>query len=182
MHNTGLKVQQDFFFPVERWGRNETADAEIKESNIEHYRISVDGKELKATDVARPKEEGSQTKEETSEANQESIETKEENSEAEEESSEAVEESSEADKEGDETTSGSIWQEELSTIKSWKKSVIPFERNQTRDVTIHYNARYAERNESVSDDPHNSDVTFVYSRSPPATSKCAIRKARVVDT
>ena len=24
MHNTGPKVQQDFFFPVERWGTNQT--------------------------------------------------------------------------------------------------------------------------------------------------------------
>jgi hypothetical protein len=172
MHNTGPKVQQDFFFPVERWGRNETADAEIKEGNIEHYRISVDGKELKVTDVARPKEKGSETKEGTSEANQESSETKEEtsdgNNEATQDSSQAEEESSEADEEGDETTSGPLWQEELSTIKSWKKSVIPFERNQTRDVTIRYNARYAENDESVSDDSHNSDVTFAYrSRRPP---------------
>jgi hypothetical protein len=183
MNNTGPKVQQDFFFPVERWGRNETADAEIKESNIEHYRISVDGKELKATDVARPKEKGSQTKEGTSEANQETSETKEEtsegNNEATQDSSQAEEESSEADEEGDETTSGPLWQEELSTIKSWKKSVIPFERNQTQDVTIHYNARYAERNESVSDDSHNSDVTFAYSLSPAATWKGAIGKGKI---
>src|SRR6476619_6213781 len=26
MHNTGPKVQQDFFFPVERWGKIQTAD------------------------------------------------------------------------------------------------------------------------------------------------------------
>src|SRR5436190_9189435 len=50
MHNTGPKVQQDFFFPVERWGKN--PDADTKGSDIDHYQISVDGKELKSTNVA----------------------------------------------------------------------------------------------------------------------------------
>src|SRR5215468_8716007 len=57
MHNTGPKVQQEFFFPVERWGKNDSADADIKETKLENYRITVDGKELKATDVAGPTEE-----------------------------------------------------------------------------------------------------------------------------
>jgi hypothetical protein len=184
MHNTGPKVQQDFFFPVERWGKSVASDTEIKESNIEHYRISVDGKELKATDVPGPKVENSETKEGTSEANLESSEAKEEGSGAEEasgakEDSEAEEESGKADEEGDETTSGPFWQEELSTIKSWKKSVIPFEKNQTREVAIHYDARYEERNESVSDDSHNSNATFAYSLSPAATWKGPIGKGKI---
>src|SRR4029077_15754934 len=127
MHNTGPKVQQDFFFPVERWGKNPDADMDAIRSDIEHYEISVDGKELKSTNVAGPKQESSKTKGGTSEANQESSEA-----------------------EGGETTSGQFWQQNISTIKSWKKSVIPFEKNQTREVMIHYKAPYAENDESVS--------------------------------
>ena len=180
MHNSGSKVQQDFFFPVERWGKDVTADAEIKESNIEHYRISVDGKELKATDVAGPKEESNEAKDGAREADQESSETKGENSQVEEEDSEVEDESSDAaDEEDDDTTSGPLYQEELSTIKSWKKSVIPFEKNQTREVTIRYDARYEERDESVSDDSHNSNATFAYSLSPAATWKGPIGKGKI---
>src|SRR5438093_8491594 len=123
MHNTGPKVQQDFFFPVERWGKNPAADTVTKGSDIAHYQISVDRKELKSTNVAGPKERRSETKEETSEAKQES---------------------SEAEEEGGETTQGQYWEQNISTIKSWKKSVIPFERNQTREMAIRYRAKYAE--------------------------------------
>src|SRR5439155_23554920 len=87
--------------------------------------------------------------------------------------------SSEGEDEGGETTSGSFWQQDVSTIKSWKKSGIPFERNQTHDVTIHYNARYAENDESVSDDSHISDATLAYSLSPAATWKGPIGKGKV---
>src|SRR6059036_1959890 len=45
MHNTGPKVQQDFFFPVERWVKNPNADIEPMQSDIDHYQISVDGKD-----------------------------------------------------------------------------------------------------------------------------------------
>jgi hypothetical protein len=171
MHNTGAKVQQDFFFPVERWGKNPDADTVTKGSDIDHYQISVDGKELKSTNVAGGKKESSKTKEENSKANQESSEAKEEGSEA--------KESSEAGEEGGETTSGQFWQENISTIKSWKKSVIPFERNQTREVAIRYRAKYAENDESVSDDLHISDATFAYSLSPAATWKGTIGKGKV---
>jgi hypothetical protein len=159
MHNTGPKVQQEFFFPVERWGKNDSADADIKQTKLENYRITVDGKELKATDVAGPTEERTlETREATSEAK---------------------EESSETEEPAGETTSGDIWQEKVSIIKSWKKSVIPFERNQTREVAIHYDARYAENNESVSDDLHNSNATFAYSLSPAATWKGSIGKGQI---
>src|SRR2546427_10657675 len=57
MHNTGPKVQQDFFFPVERWERNRNADIDPIPSDIGRYRISVDGKDLKSTNVAEPKQE-----------------------------------------------------------------------------------------------------------------------------
>jgi hypothetical protein len=172
MHNTGPKVQQDFFFPVERWGRIQTADEDRESDDINHYQISIDGKESKSTNVAGPKEKSSVTKEEKSKANQESSEAKKEDSAAEEGNSEAKEK-------GAETTSGPLWQEEVSTIKSWKKSVVPFERNQTRDVLIHYVAPYSENNESVSDDLHISNATFAYSLSPAATWKGPIGKGKI---
>ena len=58
MHNTGPKVQQDFFFPVERWA--EESDNDDKPSDVDHYRISVDGEELAATDVPGPKSEAAE--------------------------------------------------------------------------------------------------------------------------
>jgi hypothetical protein len=158
MHNTGPKAQQDFFFPVERWGKSPDADMEPLRSNIERYQISADGKDLKSTDVAGPKEKSSKTKEAPAEANQQS---------------------SPAEGEAGETTSGSVWQQNISTIKSWKKSVIPFERNQTREVAIHYKAPYAENDESVSDDLHIGDATFAYSLSPAATWKGPIGKGKI---
>ena len=180
MHNTGPKAQQEFFFPVERWGKNDSADGEIKETKLENYRITVDGKELKATDVAGPTEERTlETREATSEPKEESNETKEGTSEATPESTKANQENSETEEQAGETTSGDIWQEKVSIIKSWKKSVIPFERNQTREVAIYYDARYAENNESVSDDVHNSDATFAYSLSPAATWKGSIGKGKI---
>jgi hypothetical protein len=185
MHNTGPKVQQDFFFPVERWGRIQTADEDRESDDINRYQINVDGKELKWTNVAGPKEESREAKEATGEANQESSETKEEtnqatgdSSQAEEEASD-TEEGSDAEEENDETTSGPFWQENVSATKSWKKSVIPFERNQTREVTIHYKAGYAENDESVSDDLHIGDATFAYSLSPAATWKGPIGKGKI---
>src|SRR5215471_800946 len=138
MHNTGPKVQQDFFFPVEHWGKNPDADASAKSDDVDHYRIAVDGKELASTKVAGPKEESSS-----------------------------------------DTSSGQIWEQNVSTIKSWKKSVIPFERNQTRQVMVRYKARYAENDESVSDDSHISDATFAYSLSPAATWKGPISKGKI---
>ena len=159
MHNTGPKVQQDFFFPVERWGRIQTADEDRESDDINRYQISVDGKELKSTNVAGPTEERT-------------VETREA-------TSEAKEESSETEEPAGETTSGDIWQEKVSIIKSWKKSVIPFERNQTRDVTIHYKAGYAENDESVSDDLHISNASFAYSLSPAATWKGPIGKGKI---
>jgi hypothetical protein len=189
MHNTGQKVQQDFFFPVERWGENPDSDNEGKSDDIDYYQISVDGKELKSTNVTGPKQKSSEAKEETSAANQESSKanekTTEESSKATEGSSQTAEEdsgaeeASDANEENDEKTSGSFWQQELSTIKSWKKSAIPFERNQTRDVTIHYKARYSENDESVSDDSHISNATFAYSLSPAATWKGPISKGKI---
>src|SRR6478736_4768887 len=38
MHNTGQKVEQDFFFPVERWGSNPDVDVQEK-TDIDQYQI-----------------------------------------------------------------------------------------------------------------------------------------------
>src|SRR5207248_349122 len=85
MHNTGPKVQQDFFFPVERWAdidpiSGKTMDTDTKSADIRDYQITVDGKKLPSTNVPGPKEEASKT------------------------------------------TPGQFWNENVSTIKSWKKS------------------------------------------------------------
>src|SRR5262249_48861274 len=125
------------------------------------------------TDVAGP------TEERTLEPREATAEPKEESSETEKATGETSQESGETEEQAGETTSGDIWQEKVSIIKSWKKSVIPFERNQTREVAIHYDARYAENNESVSDDVHNSDATFAYSLSPAATWKGPIGKGKI---
>jgi hypothetical protein len=137
MHNTGPRVEQEFFFPVERWGKSPDADTDTKSADIRRYQITVDGKNLASTDVSGPKGQLG------------------------------------------ETTPGQVWQQDVSTIKSWKKSVIPFERNQAREVTVRYGAPYAENDESVSDDSHISDATFAYSLSPAATWKGAIGKGKI---
>ena len=137
MRNTGPKVDQDFFFPVERWGNNPDADTDTKSVDVSQYQITVDEKKLASTNVSGPKEEAN------------------------------------------ETTAGQFWQQNIFTIKSWKRSVIPFDRNQTREVAIRYRAKYAENDESVSDDAHISDATFAYSLSPAATWKGPIGKGKI---
>jgi hypothetical protein len=137
MHNAGSKVEQNFFFPVERWAKSPDRDTDVKSADISHYQIGVDGKDLKWTNVPGAKEEAGAT------------------------------------------ATGQIWQQDVSTIKSWKKSVIPFERNQTHEVTIRYRTEYAENDESVSDDSHISDATFAYSLSPAATWKGPIGKGNI---
>ena len=136
MRNTGPKVEQDFFFPIERWGTPPGGDARTP-AELEQYKITADGKELKWSAAPGPKGE---TKE---------------------------------------VESGPDWQEKTPIIKGWKKSVIPFEKGQAREVVVRYQARYAENNESVSDDEHVSDATFAYSLSPAATWKGAIGKGRI---
>ena len=181
MHNTGPKVQQDFFFPVERWvenTENPDGDGNAKIDDIDHYQISVDGKELKWMTVAGPKPQRSETKEPTSEATPETTEENPASNETKEDS-ETKEGTSETQEESGETAYTPLWQEEFSTIKSWKKSVIPFDRNQTRELTVRYAARYSENDEGVSEDVHMSDATFAYSLSPAATWKGAIGKGKI---
>ena len=61
MHNNGPKVQQDFFFPVERWGNNPDADTDTKSVDVSQYQITVDEKKLASTNVSGPKEEANET-------------------------------------------------------------------------------------------------------------------------
>src|SRR5213595_826969 len=82
MHNTGPKMEQEFFFPVERWGKNPDADTDAKGGDIDEYQISIDGRLLKWANVSEAKEKSS------------------------------------------EIASGQFWQQNVSTIKSWKKSII----------------------------------------------------------
>src|SRR5947207_12766745 len=103
MHNAGPKVQQDFFFPVERWERNRNAHIDPIQSDIVRYQISVDGKDLKSTNVAGRKQESSKTKEGTSDTN--------------EGASKANQASSQAEREGGQTTSRSVRQQGHSTSK-----------------------------------------------------------------
>src|SRR5215813_12471316 len=120
MHNSGPKVQQDFFFPVEHWAANPNADGEGKSEDIDHYQISVDGKALKWTNVTGLKKKISPAEQGSIEANQKGSETKEAATEATKDPGQTAEKGSEADKEADEPASEPIWEEELFTIKSWK--------------------------------------------------------------
>jgi hypothetical protein len=53
MKNTGRQVEQDFFFPMERWttSKSETGDGENTKTDLEGYKIAADGSELKSVNV-----------------------------------------------------------------------------------------------------------------------------------
>lgn len=48
MKNTGDRVEQDFFFPVERWAEGDGEDAGTAKLDLEGYTITADGVELKS--------------------------------------------------------------------------------------------------------------------------------------
>src|SRR4051812_14842317 len=109
MKNTGEQVEQDFFFPLERWARSEGADGIVAPTDLDNYRIAADGSDLKATEV---------------------------------------------DAKGVEKPKAVVdeaWGEFEPATKVWKKSRIPFSRNQTREVVIKYRSKYAGVESSVSD-------------------------------
>lgn len=57
MHNTGPKVVQDFFFPVEQWSPEDPDDAAATGTpppDLEGYRITADNTELKWKKIANP--------------------------------------------------------------------------------------------------------------------------------
>src|SRR3954470_24679419 len=51
MKNTGGQVEQDFFFPVERWAQSDGEDADTAQTDLEGYGIIADGTELKVETV-----------------------------------------------------------------------------------------------------------------------------------
>ncbi|HVF71546.1 MAG TPA: hypothetical protein VM940_08050 [Chthoniobacterales bacterium] len=51
MKNTGGQVEQDFFFPVERWAESDSEADPTTPSDLEGYAISADGAELKVQTV-----------------------------------------------------------------------------------------------------------------------------------
>ena len=51
MKNTGGQVDQDFFFPVERWAASEDEGADTAKTDLEGYKISADDTELKFENV-----------------------------------------------------------------------------------------------------------------------------------
>lgn len=52
MRNTGEQVEQDFFFPMERWTQEESGQmSENTKTDLEGYQIAADGSDLKSTNV-----------------------------------------------------------------------------------------------------------------------------------
>ncbi|MEY2497314.1 MAG: hypothetical protein QOD12_870 [Verrucomicrobiota bacterium] len=51
MRNTGAQVEQDFFFPVERWGESEGETSDHMATDLEGYVITADATELKWQNV-----------------------------------------------------------------------------------------------------------------------------------
>jgi hypothetical protein len=137
MRNTGKQVEQDFFFPLERWAKSENADAIYPPTDLDNYKIVVDGTELKATEVdAKGAEKPKAVADEA-------------------------------------------WGEFEPATRLWKKSRIPFSKNQAREVVIRYRSKYAGVESSVSEDIHVSDAVFEYALSPAATWKGPIGKGKI---
>jgi hypothetical protein len=136
MKNTGGQVDQDFFFPVERWAESDGEDAGSAKIDLEGYMISADNTELKVQNVdangAKPKAE-----------------------------------------------KDTSWGDFKPGTRLWKKSAIPFQQGQTREITIRYRSPYAANQSSVSDDGHSEAMYFRYSLSPAATWKGPIGKGKI---
>ena len=171
MRNTGPKVNQEFFFPIERWQAGEGTDLpEEKAPDLVGYSIKADNTALKVKtiDVSGPK------KSEPEETPEES---------APEEPTNPSPSESAAEEEGE--AWGQVKPLEMPSdlpppTKHWKKSEIPFAANQTREVVIRYRTPYSGYTHSVSDDSHTTDQKLVYSLSPAATWKGAIARGKVV--
>jgi hypothetical protein len=54
MRNNGGKLAQDFFFPVERWAPGDGEAEGTKPADLEDYRITADGTELKWKEINTP--------------------------------------------------------------------------------------------------------------------------------
>ena len=72
------------------------------------------------------------------------------------------------------------WGEFPPATKLWKKSEIPFEPDQRREIVVRYRVEYSGTGSGVSEDSRLTDQTLVYSLSPAATWKGAIGKGSVV--
>jgi hypothetical protein len=137
MRNTGEQVEQDFFFPLERWAKTETSDEVVPPTDLDNYKITVDGTDLKATEV---------------------------------------------DAKGVEKPKAVVdeaWGEFEPATRLWKKSRIPFSKNQAREVVIKFRSKYAGVESSVSDDFHATNAVFEYALSPAATWKGPIGKGKI---
>jgi hypothetical protein len=137
MKNTGAQVDQDFFFPVERWAESDGEDAGSAKIDLEGYAISADGTELKFENVNAKGEKPKAVKDER-------------------------------------------WGDFKPGTRLWKKSRIPFNANQTREILIRYRSPYAAVQSSVSDDGHSDALYFRYSLSPAATWKGPIGKGKII--
>lgn len=62
MRNTGGQVEQDFFFPVERWAESDGETSDHMVLDLEGYAITADGAELKWQDVDAKGEQPKPTK------------------------------------------------------------------------------------------------------------------------
>ena len=134
LRNTGGKITQDFFFPVERWAEDgdsgPNGDRE-KPPDLEGYSIRADNTELKwkTIDVPVPKKEKEEpTPEETPEPQTTPTE---------------AEGETENDKEYDPDAEVELHPYQPPSdlpppTKHWKKSEIPFAANQAREVIIRY--------------------------------------------
>ncbi|HEX8280858.1 MAG TPA: hypothetical protein VF551_05745 [Chthoniobacterales bacterium] len=135
MRNTGGKTLQEFFFPVERWTPEEGGEGGEKPADLEDYRITADGAELKWRNIDSPEKA--------------------------------------------KPVADEHWGEFPPAKKLWKKSEIPFDANQAREIVVRYRARYSGTESSVSDDGHESDQVLLYSLSPAATWKGAIGQGKI---
>ena len=178
MRNTGPKVVQDFFFPIERWQDGGDSDLEEgKAPNLQGYSIKADNAEVKfkTIDVAGPKKPEAETTPEPEEA--------------------ATPEPADSATPGPEgETTETVDEEPENTwayeplefpsdlpppTKHWNKSEIPFAANQTREIVIRYRTPYSGYERGVSDDSHVTDRRLVYSLSPAATWKGTIAHGKV---
>lgn len=72
------------------------------------------------------------------------------------------------------------WDKAPKPIRRWRKSVIPFGGNQSRDIFIRYRSRYGEYGADVSDDTRREARFFSFRLSPAAAWKESIQRGRIV--
>jgi hypothetical protein len=172
MRNTGGKVVQDFFFPVERWAASEDdmGEGSGKPADLEGYKITADNAALKVSTVGPPAARKPQPSPEpqNTESPADSAEPAAQDNE---------EEESREQPAPDYTTAMVGFPP---AVKSWKKSEIPFPPGGTREVVIRYTVRYSGYERGVSEDFAASDKLLAYALSPAATWKGPIGRGTIV--